>query len=50
VDQPVVEVDKREVEKRCYIPLPMKALVHSCHASSFIMRTRKYAFTRKEEI
>jgi hypothetical protein len=36
VDQPVSDVEKREVEQDVMCPLHHYTLVHSCHASSFI--------------
>ncbi len=30
------------------VPLPIMALVHSCHTVSFIAKTNKTGFTRKE--
>ena len=48
VDQPSFEVDGREVNKDELVPLPIIALAHNCHTVSFIAKTNKTGFTRKE--
>ncbi len=41
VDQPVVEVDGKDVDKDVVVPLTTLVWFHSCHAALFIKLNKK---------